>query len=88
MRIGSPGGEGKRQRSPLTFGDLWGADPSREEIDLQQDNAQAKMPGFRDRIAHVCLGPDEGGLNLDMPRLWRPSPLAPFEGSAIRVLKS
>jgi hypothetical protein len=32
-----------------------------------QDNAQAKMPGFRDRIAHVCLGPDEGGLNLDMP---------------------
>jgi hypothetical protein len=46
------------------------------------------MPGFRDRIAHVCLGPDEGGLNLDMPRLWRPSPLAPFEGSAIRVLKS
>jgi hypothetical protein len=32
-----------------------------------QDNAQAKLPGFRDRIAHVCLGPDEGGLNLDMP---------------------
>jgi hypothetical protein len=32
-----------------------------------QDNAQAKMPGFRDRIAHVCLGPGEGGLNLDMP---------------------
>lgn len=32
-----------------------------------QDNAQAKMPGFRDRIAHVCLGPHEGGLNLDMP---------------------
>jgi hypothetical protein len=32
-----------------------------------QDNAQAKLPGFRDRIAHVCLGPAEGGLNLDMP---------------------
>ncbi len=32
-----------------------------------QDNAQAKMPGFRDRIAHICLGPGEGGLNLDMP---------------------
>jgi hypothetical protein len=32
-----------------------------------QDNTQAKMPGFRDRIAHVCLGPGEGGLNLDMP---------------------
>jgi predicted acylesterase/phospholipase RssA len=33
-----------------------------------QDNAQAKLPGFRDRIAHVCLGPGEGGLNLDMPQ--------------------
>jgi predicted acylesterase/phospholipase RssA len=32
-----------------------------------QDNAQAKLPGFRDRIVHVCLGPAEGGLNLDMP---------------------
>jgi hypothetical protein len=32
-----------------------------------QDNTQSKMPGFRDRIAHVCLGPGEGGLNLDMP---------------------
>jgi hypothetical protein len=32
-----------------------------------QDNAQSKLPGFRDRIAHVCLGPNEGGLNLDMP---------------------
>jgi hypothetical protein len=32
-----------------------------------QDNAQAKMPGFRDRIVHVCLGPGEGGMNLDMP---------------------
>ncbi len=32
-----------------------------------QDNMQAKMPGFRDRIVHVCLGPGEGGLNLDMP---------------------
>ncbi len=32
-----------------------------------QDNTQAKMPGFRDRIAHVCLGPGEGGLNLEMP---------------------
>jgi predicted acylesterase/phospholipase RssA len=32
-----------------------------------QDNTQAKLPGFRDRIVHVCLGPGEGGLNLDMP---------------------
>lgn len=31
-----------------------------------RDNTQTRMPGFRDRIAHVCLGPGEGGLNLDM----------------------
>ena len=32
-----------------------------------QDNTQVRMPGFRDRVAHVCLGPGEGGLNLEMP---------------------
>lgn len=32
-----------------------------------QDNTQARLPGFRDRVAHVCLGPGEGGLNLEMP---------------------
>src|SRR5262249_58570792 len=31
------------------------------------DNQQAKVPGFRDRIAHLKLAPDEGGLNLTMP---------------------
>ncbi len=31
-----------------------------------QDNAQAKMPGFRDRIAHIGLAAGEGGLNIDM----------------------
>jgi Patatin-like phospholipase len=31
------------------------------------DNQQAKVPGFRDRVAHVKLAPDEGGLNLTMP---------------------
>jgi len=31
-----------------------------------QDNAQARMPGFRDRIAHIGLAPWEGGLNIDM----------------------
>jgi len=30
------------------------------------DNVQAKLPGFRDRIVTVALRPDEGGLNLDM----------------------
>ena len=31
------------------------------------DNFQARLPGYRDRIAHVQLEPNEGGLNLDMP---------------------
>ena len=31
------------------------------------DNQQAKVPGFRDRIAHVLLSEKEGGLNLTMP---------------------
>ena len=31
------------------------------------DNTQARLPGFRDRIIHVPLTPDEGGLNLNMP---------------------
>jgi len=30
------------------------------------DNMQATLPGFRDRIATIALSPDEGGLNLDM----------------------
>jgi predicted acylesterase/phospholipase RssA len=32
-----------------------------------RDNAQAELPGFRDRIAHVKLAKGEGGLNLRMP---------------------
>src|SRR5262249_44461935 len=30
------------------------------------DNTQLMVPGFRDRIAHVMLSGEEGGLNLDM----------------------
>jgi hypothetical protein len=30
------------------------------------DNTQMAVPGFRDRIVHVKLSPDEGGLNLNM----------------------
>jgi predicted acylesterase/phospholipase RssA len=39
-------------------------------IDTMQswhDNMQSTLPGFRDRIVHVRLDDDEGGLNLDMP---------------------
>ena len=31
------------------------------------DNTQATLPGYRDRIVTVFLDTDEGGLNLDMP---------------------
>jgi predicted acylesterase/phospholipase RssA len=31
------------------------------------DNRQMRIPGYRDRIAHVSLCPDEGGMNLNMP---------------------
>lgn len=31
------------------------------------DNALLRVPGYRDRVAHVDYTSDEGGLNLDMP---------------------
>ena len=31
-----------------------------------QDDLQATLPGYRERIVHVALDPGEGGLNLDM----------------------
>lgn len=31
------------------------------------DNSLTRLPGYRDRIAHVGLTPEEGGLNLKMP---------------------
>jgi len=33
----------------------------------RSDEALLRLPGYRDRIAHVCLTPKQGGLNLDMP---------------------
>jgi predicted acylesterase/phospholipase RssA len=33
-----------------------------------QDNLQSTLPGYRDRIVHVGLKPNEGGLNITMPR--------------------
>ena len=33
-----------------------------------RDNAQAALPGFRERIVHIKLGEGEGGLNLTMDR--------------------
>ncbi|MES1243057.1 MAG: hypothetical protein ABUT39_15690 [Acidobacteriota bacterium] len=31
------------------------------------DTTQMRLPGYRDRVVHVNLTPDEGGLNLAMP---------------------
>ena len=31
-----------------------------------RDNAQARMPGFRERVIHIVLAREEGGLNLAM----------------------
>jgi hypothetical protein len=32
-----------------------------------RDSLQTRMPGYRNRIAHISLKPNEGGLNLTMP---------------------
>jgi predicted acylesterase/phospholipase RssA len=32
------------------------------------DEAQMRAPGYRDRVAHVNMSDDEGGMNLTMPR--------------------
>jgi predicted acylesterase/phospholipase RssA len=32
------------------------------------DNALLRLPGYRDRVASVQLAPNEGGLNLNMPK--------------------
>ena len=31
------------------------------------DEAQMRVPGYRDRVAHVSMSKDEGGMNLTMP---------------------
>jgi hypothetical protein len=31
-----------------------------------RDNAQAAVPGYRDRLVHISQSPEEGGLNLNM----------------------
>lgn len=31
------------------------------------DNAQTRVPGYRDRVVHIFQTSEEGGMNLDMP---------------------
>ncbi len=33
-----------------------------------QDNTQMVTPGYRDRLVHVTMAADEGGMNLEMPK--------------------
>jgi predicted acylesterase/phospholipase RssA len=33
-----------------------------------KDNTQMRLPGYRDRVVHVFLSKEEGGLNLSMPK--------------------
>jgi predicted acylesterase/phospholipase RssA len=37
-----------------------------ETMQNWRDNAQASVPGHRDRLVHISQSPDEGGLNLKM----------------------
>src|SRR6266478_1523367 len=52
-----------------------------------RDNIQATAAGYRDRIVHVSLRPDEGGLNLNMP-LDLIDPLSERGRRAGKLLKS
>jgi len=50
---------------PANFAGFYGAIIN--ALQNWQDTMQAESPGFRDRIAHIRLRPDQGGLNLTMP---------------------
>jgi len=70
---------GRRVRLPMDAGDgQWLSIGRREGIGTfvmslfdaakdWQDNLQSVMPGYRERIAHVYLKAEEGGINLNMP---------------------
>ena len=40
----------------------------KDAVQNWRDNAQARMPGFRERVIHIKLASGEGGLNLAMER--------------------
>ena len=49
------------------------------------DELQLLMPGYRDRVVHVSVGDDEGGLNLNMaePSIRRLSARGVFAGKEL-----
>jgi hypothetical protein len=51
----------KEPRSMLEF-----AVAIKDAMQNWRDNAQARMPGYRERVVHIKLAPGEGGLNLAM----------------------
>jgi predicted acylesterase/phospholipase RssA len=57
-----PGGLGLLDKRLLTF--LMSAVRTMQN---RVDEAQMRVPGYRDRIAHVSLADQEGGMNLTMP---------------------
>lgn len=62
-----PGPSENRPEATREIADLKGfAVALKDAAQNWRDNAQARLPGFRDRIAHIKLDDGEGGLNLAM----------------------
>ena len=56
------------QDSPTNFGKLSGfVGALINTVYNWADNAQARVPGYRDRVVHIFEADDEGGMNLNMP---------------------
>jgi predicted acylesterase/phospholipase RssA len=52
------------------------------------DEAQMRVPGYRDRVAHVSMEKDEGGLNLTMPKPMIESLTARGRAAAGRLIEA
>lgn len=52
------------------------------------DEAQMRVPGYRDRVAHVSMEPDEGGMNLTMPKPMIDSLTARGRAAATRLAEA
>jgi hypothetical protein len=67
-RVWLPSADGSGSEMPIQSFEGLGAFLMRllDSAKNWQDNLQSMLPGYRERIAHVVLKPDEGGLNLTM----------------------
>jgi predicted acylesterase/phospholipase RssA len=60
-------GVGPRNTTPIEITSLRGfVGAILDTMEYWADDAQAELPGYRDRIVDVHLHPDEGGMNLEM----------------------